>query len=115
MTGYSREEVIGRNCRFLQGPRTDRATVDGIKDSCARGSSITVKLLNYRKDKSVFWNLLHISPVHDQDGRLQRFIGCQMDITSDMEPNAPDTASGVVSSGAELREVCPPPPLPPSL
>ena len=65
MTGYSREEVVGRNCRFLQGPLTDRDTVARIREAVSAGSEITVKLVNYKKDGTKFWNLFHLAPVHD--------------------------------------------------
>ena len=60
LTGYTRDEVVGRNCRFLQGPRTDSASVGALREAIKRGSSLTVKLLNYRKDRTMFWNLLHV-------------------------------------------------------
>ena len=83
--GYTREESIGRNCRFLQGPRTDRGTIQAVHDAVVNGSEITVKLLNHRKDHSEFWNLLHIAPIRDEHGQLQRFLGCQVDITAEMQ------------------------------
>ena len=73
LTGYTREEVVGKNCRFLQGPKTEAETVAAIKDAVKRGSATTAKLLSYRKDGTTFWNLLHIAPVHDQAGRLFGF------------------------------------------
>ena len=55
LTGYTREEVVGKNCRFLQGPKTEAETVAAIKDAVKRGSAVTAKLLNYRKDGTTFW------------------------------------------------------------
>ncbi|KQT42878.1 hypothetical protein ASG43_15055 [Aureimonas sp. Leaf454] len=79
MTGYSRPEVNGRNCRFLQGPDTDPATVRKIRDALARGEDIAADILNYRKDGTSFWNGLYISPVHDMHGKIQYFFASQID------------------------------------
>ncbi len=80
-TGYAAAEIIGRNCRFLQGLDTDPATIATMRAAVAEGRGCTVILLNYRKDGSAFWQELTISPVHDDDGRLLYFIGIQADIT----------------------------------
>ncbi|MBE9184324.1 PAS domain S-box protein [Microcoleus sp. LEGE 07076] len=81
LTGYSSEEVMGRNCRFLQGPDTDRAQLDQLRSSLRSGTEIKVILKNYRKDKTFFWNELTVSPVLDGEGKLTHFIGVQNDIT----------------------------------
>ncbi|MGB3267852.1 MAG: PAS domain S-box protein, partial [Microcoleus sp.] len=81
LTGYSSEEVMGRNCRFLQGPDTDRAQLDKLRSSLRSGTEIKVILKNYRKDKTFFWNELTVSPVLDGEGKLTHFIGVQNDIT----------------------------------
>ncbi|KAL4431058.1 hypothetical protein ABPG75_006314 [Micractinium tetrahymenae] len=81
ITGYSRSEVIGRNCRFLQGPKTDPATVQRLATALHEGREITVELLNYRKSGEEFYNMLSITPVRDASGRLLSFIGVQSDIT----------------------------------
>nr|AML77093.1 putative LOV domain-containing protein [Polystichum acrostichoides] len=86
LTGYSREEVVGRNCRFLQGPDTDRRAVQLIGESLRSEKSFTVKLLNYRKDKTPFWNLLHIAPVRSSAGKVAFFVGVQLEVTSVEEP-----------------------------
>ncbi|MEG3861577.1 PAS domain-containing sensor histidine kinase [Microcoleus sp. herbarium12] len=82
LTGYTREEVIGRNCRFLQGPDTDRAELDRLRSSLRSGTEIKVVLKNYRKDKTPFWNELTVSPVLDGGGKLTHFIGVQNDVTA---------------------------------
>lgn len=82
MTGYTAAEVIGRNCRFLQGPLTDRATVQAIGDAVRNQRSITVEVLNHRKDGTTFWNELTIDPIYDAAGKLTHFVGLQSDITS---------------------------------
>ncbi|MBL8584835.1 MAG: PAS domain-containing protein, partial [Rhizobiaceae bacterium] len=81
LTGYSRDEILGRNCRFLQGPDTDPATIDYIRDCIRQGTDLNVDVLNYRKDGSRFWNALYISPVFSDDGELQFFFASQLDVT----------------------------------
>ncbi|MGG5817553.1 ATP-binding protein [Falsiroseomonas sp. HW251] len=81
ITGYPPEEVIGRNCRFLQGSGTDPAAVQGIREALAAGGAVDVRLVNYRRDGRRFVNELHISPVRDAAGRLVYFMGIQHDVT----------------------------------
>ena len=81
LTGYSPEEVIGRNCRFLQGSKTDREEVANIRQGLADGSDFTVELLNYRKDGTSFWNELFVSPVHADDGTLLYYFASSKDIS----------------------------------
>jgi PAS domain S-box-containing protein len=82
MTGYAVDGVVGRNCRFLQGPGTDRAEVARIRDALAAGESIGTELLNYRTDGTAFWNSMAISPVLDGDGVLTHYVGVQTDVTA---------------------------------
>uniref|UniRef100_A0A140F7F5 Phototropin n=1 Tax=Leucodon brachypus TaxID=94541 RepID=A0A140F7F5_9BRYO len=77
LTEYTREDVLGCNCRFLQGPETDPATVRQIKDAIAECRDITVQLVNYTKSGRPFWNLFHLQAVRDPKGELQYFIGVQ--------------------------------------
>lgn len=81
LTGYARDEVIGRNCRFLQGPETDRAVVDIIRSAVASGEGVETEILNYKKDSTPFWNALVISPVRDEAGQLLYFFASQYDVT----------------------------------
>ncbi|MBU8545029.1 MULTISPECIES: histidine kinase famiy protein [Roseomonadaceae] len=81
LTGYTAEEVLGRNCRLLQGPDTDRATVSQIREAIATRTDIAVEVLNYRKDGTPFWNALFVSPVFGSDGSLLYFFGSQLDVT----------------------------------
>jgi two-component system, chemotaxis family, CheB/CheR fusion protein len=81
MTGYTIEDSLGRNCRFLQGEKTDPATVQQVREAVAKGEDCRVTLMNYRKDGTEFWNHLQITAVHDSDGTLVNFVGVQHDIT----------------------------------
>ncbi len=81
LTGYSQKEVLGRNCRFLQGEDTDKTELARIRHALVTRQDCIVTLKNYRKDGSYFWNELSISPVRDREGRLTHFIGIQTDIT----------------------------------
>lgn len=81
LTGYDRAEVIGRNCRFLQGPETDPVSVAEIRRAIREGRDEAVELLNYRKDGSAFWNALYLSPVRDESGEIRFFFGSQLDVT----------------------------------
>ncbi|KAL6851462.1 hypothetical protein ACP4OV_020395 [Aristida adscensionis] len=86
LTEYTREEILGRNCRFLQGPETDMATVDKIRVAIREQKEITVQLINYTKSGKKFWNLFHLQPMRDQKGELQYFIGVQLDGSDHVEP-----------------------------
>ena len=88
VTGYSSEEAVGRNCRFLQGPDTDPAARAQMREALSSGESITTTILNYRRDGSAFWNLVAINPVHDDSGTLTHFVGIQSDVTARVTADA---------------------------
>lgn len=81
LTGYTGEEVLGRNCRFLQGKGTLPAAVAEIRAAVAENKECTVEILNYKKDGTPFWNQLHISPIFDDDGNLAYHFASQIDMT----------------------------------
>jgi PAS domain S-box-containing protein len=81
LTGYSPDEVLGRDARFLDGPATDVATRAAIDAAMAERREITVEVLNYRKDGSTFWNELHLNPVFADDGSLHYWVAVQTDVT----------------------------------
>jgi PAS domain S-box-containing protein len=85
LTGYDLEEIIGRNCRFLQGPNTDRDDISKVRQAIDAGDDIEIDLLNYRKDGSTFWNALYLSPVYANDNTIQFFFASQLDITERVE------------------------------
>ena len=81
MTGYSQSEVIGQNCRFLQGPDSDPAMVAKLRCGIQEQRETQVTLCNYRKDGTLFWNDLYVSPVRDDQGHITHFVGVQHDIS----------------------------------
>jgi PAS domain S-box-containing protein len=81
LTGYTQEEVIGRNCRFLQGEKTDLTATRKIGNAIQKSEDIAIDILNYRKDGTEFWNSLYISPVMDEDGVAQYYFASQFDAT----------------------------------
>lgn len=81
LTLYPMSEIRGRNCRFLQGPRTDAASPPRIRACLDAGQGCIEWLVNYRRDGTPFYNLLFISPVRDEAGNLLFFFGNQLDIT----------------------------------
>ena len=82
MTGYAREEIVGLNCRFLQGPDTDRGTVAAIRDAVRGGLRFEADVLNYRKGGQPFWNRLLIVPIHSDAGELTHFFASQIDVSA---------------------------------
>ncbi|GAB7094742.1 hypothetical protein JCM30237_18950 [Halolamina litorea] len=81
LTGYGREEAIGRNCRFLQGEDTDPETVARLRRKIEAEEPVSVTIRNYRADGSAFWNRLDVAPVRDEDGTVVNYIGFQQDVT----------------------------------
>ncbi len=81
LSGYSRVELVGRNCRLLQGAGTDQATRARIGRCVRAGEGCIEWIVNYRKDGTAFWNLLFVSPVFGPDGTLRHHLGNQLDIT----------------------------------
>ena len=81
ITGYTTPEILGQSCRFLQGDRTDEATVDTIRAALDAREPVSVELLNYRRDGTPFWNQLDIVPVTDDSGTVTHFLGLQRDVT----------------------------------
>ncbi|XP_073028142.1 phototropin-2-like [Primulina eburnea] len=102
LTEYSREEILGRNCRFLQGPETDQATVSKIRDAIRDQRDITVQLINYTKYGKKFWNLFHLQPMRDQKGELQYFIGVQLDGSDHVVPLKNRLSEETEQQGAKL-------------
>ncbi|WP_231589109.1 PAS domain-containing protein, partial [Crocosphaera watsonii] len=90
MTGYSLQEVTGKNCRFLQGSDDQQPELEQIRDCLQKGESCHVTLRNYRKDGSLFWNEMSLSPIKDESGNILYYLGVQTDVTDKkklMKPN----------------------------
>ncbi|MFS8116907.1 MAG: PAS domain S-box protein, partial [Microcoleus sp.] len=85
ITGYAADEILGRNCRFLQGPDTDRTTVAKIREALREGRALQVTIKNYRKDGTPFWNKLSLSLLRDDSGNLTHFVGTQFDLSERIE------------------------------
>jgi two-component system, cell cycle sensor histidine kinase and response regulator CckA len=81
LTGYATAEVLGKNCRFLQGKDTDKEAVARLREAVRSGRPCEAELLNYKKDGTPFWVDLSVSPVRDDQGRLTHFVGIQTDLT----------------------------------
>jgi PAS domain S-box-containing protein len=81
LTGYEESEIVGRNCRFLQGTDTDREAVRALRSAVAAREAISIEILNYRRDGTPFWNAVFVAPVYDDDGKLIYFFASQLDIT----------------------------------
>lgn len=81
LTGYTAEEVLGRNCRFLQGEGGNPETSRVIREALDKNRDCTVEIKNFRKDGSTFWNRLSITPVRDAENQVTHFIGIQSDVT----------------------------------
>jgi len=106
ITGYTADEVLGRNCRFLQGRDTDTARVDELRRATRERRPATVELRNYRKDGTPFWNEVHISPVRDERGEVVRFVGVQVDVSAYREEQrrlVREQTARVAAQAAERR------------
>lgn len=106
MTGYSVDEVVGRNCRFLQGADTDQDAVRQLRAAVQSGQPCRITLLNYRKDGEPFWNDLQITPIFDERKNLKHFVGVQHDVTQQVESEASirqyaDRITGILNATAE--------------
>ncbi len=83
LTGYKLDQVLGRNCRFLQGPATDPKAVDRIRSGIESGEDTTVCLRNYRADGSTFWNQFFVAALRDGDGNIVNYLGVQCKVSEE--------------------------------
>jgi len=81
LTGYSLDQILGRNCRFLQGPETDPKAVERIRKAIEQGHDMSVCLLNYRVDGTTFWNQFFIAALRDAAGCVTNFVGVQCKVS----------------------------------
>jgi PAS domain S-box-containing protein len=87
LTGYSLDQVLGRNCRFLQGPETDPKAVEKIRKSIEEGTDMSVCLLNYRVDGTTFWNQFFIAALRDAGGNITNYVGVQCKVSDQYAAN----------------------------
>jgi PAS domain S-box-containing protein len=85
LTGYDREEVLGRNCRFLQGPATAEAPVREMRRAIDADRPVQVDLRNYRADGELFWSRVSIAPVRDESGTVTNYVGTQREVTGEKQ------------------------------
>ena len=81
LTGYSESEIIGRNCRFLQGPETDSEPVAAMREAIENEESVQVELRNYRKDGTPFWSEVTLAPLASESGEVTHYVGFQQEVT----------------------------------
>ncbi len=81
LSGYSAEEILGYNCRFLQGDDTDRAAIDQIRTAIEKKEKVKIEIKNYRKNGEAFWNELQIYPVYIESEHQTYFVGVQQDVS----------------------------------
>jgi len=107
VTGYTREEVLGRNPRLLQGPKTDEERVEALSTAIDNEEEITVEIRNYRKDGTPFWNELRLAPIYDEDGDLSLYVGFQNDVTErrNAEQLATERAFKLTEEKRTLRRI----------
>ena len=84
LTGYTREEALGQNCRFLQAEDREQRGIEQLREAIKQGEFVCVELRNYRKDGTMFWNELYLNPIY-RDAELRYFFGVQNDVTSRKE------------------------------
>ena len=88
MSGYTQDEMIGRNCRFLQGEDRDQAALESLRKAIAQHQACTITLRNYRKNGELFLNKLSIRPLVDRENRVIYYLGIQYDLSRQPESGA---------------------------
>lgn len=111
LTGYSYDEAVGRNCRFLQGDDRDQKGLNELRDAIREGRNAQIILRNYRKNGEMFWNELYLTAIRDDAGEVVYFFGVQNDVTelmglhrreSEQELRSTFELSGIGQAQAEL-------------
>ncbi len=103
LTGYAPADVLGRNCRLLQGPETAPEAVDELRVAVRDRRPAVATLINYRRDGTPFWNEVHLSPVRDEHGEVVRFVGVQVDVTASREQERLFARERAAAATAESR------------
>lgn len=112
MTGFTAHDVLGKNCRFLQGRATEQEGLTEVRRAIHEGKEARVLLKNYRKDGTLFWNELYLSPIRDFSGRITNFVGIQNDVTQQVESAqrldylaAHDYLTGLANRGSMMTQL----------
>jgi PAS domain S-box-containing protein len=104
LTGYSLDQILGRNCRFLQGPETDPKAVERIRHAIEQGNDLSVCLLNYRVDGTTFWNQFFIAALRDASGNITNFVGVQCKVSDQYAASVTKAQEDEDAEGAEDDE-----------
>jgi PAS domain S-box-containing protein len=103
VTGYAREEVLGRNCRFLQGTETCQMKLDQMRKNLSAGEDVCVTLVNYTADGTPFWNKLFIAALRDSASNVVNFIGVIAKVTSP-DPDDPEAGKELAETSADADD-----------
>lgn len=105
VTGYTKAESIGRNCRFLQGPKSDSSTTSLLKKAISHESCCWFDLINYKKDGTLFWNRLMLIPIEDDFHGIRYFVGIQSDVTKTKELTKKEKILDFIGSDKATNEI----------
>lgn len=100
LTGYERDEIIGRNCRFLRGPGTEPDLTEELRLGIREGRPVLVEIINYKKDGTPFRNAVMVAPIFDAQGELEYFLGSQVDVSKAADLDAANTLGAARSQAA---------------
>lgn len=100
LTGYERDEIIGRNCRFLRGPGTEPDLTEELRLGIREGRPVLVEIINYKKDGTPFRNAVMVAPIFDAQGELEYFLGSQVDVSKAADLEASNTLGGARAQAA---------------
>ena len=104
LTGYDRHEVIGRNCRFLQGPETEAWVTEKMRESINAHRPVLVEMLNYRKDGTSFRNAVMVVPLFDEHGEIQYYLGSQVEVAKE-DSHLNGSSDGLSSAKRKVEEL----------
>jgi PAS domain S-box-containing protein len=105
LTGYSKNDILGRNCRFLQGPETDQTAVSTLRKAIANGDDVSVTFINYTADGTPFWNKLFVAALRDAESNIVNFIGVCVKVSSpDVEDAESRRTLPIASTNDEITE-----------
>ncbi len=103
LVGYSRDDVIGRNCRLLQGPKSEASAKSTLKQAVTEQHETVVSITNYRRDGSTFTNLIFLFPIRDQNGRFLYMLGSQCDVSTTRPGRTPIEHARLLDQTLELN------------